>query len=214
MARAATALPCWVATADQKDVFAEIVTRDLRGTVPAIRELLAAYRVAFGGEDRRYKQPWYEGDDSIASLGYALRALILLDVGSLSDWETYVEGRNEHEGFSISLFPEFAARHGWSDPRVVEAAIFIAVEKIRAGYGPACSKWIEDGLFDRAEFSVNPEWLSNAILRRIVASDLDEANSLDMSVTQSLGLCLRKRAKTRYFATVLADLNLDHTLSD
>jgi hypothetical protein len=153
---------------DEEELFSLIVEKRLKGTVPALRRLLLAYLAAV--KAKGLEQPWYDGDQGMAALCHALRALMLLDAGGSYDvMRAYMNQRDpEHESFSADvLFPEMKERDGWAGEDDVRFGVFVALNSIRGGRGPAEAVWNVGGLIDAARSIVPGARFAELVLEEI-----------------------------------------------
>ncbi|MGI9421959.1 MAG: hypothetical protein ACR2PA_02120 [Hyphomicrobiaceae bacterium] len=159
-------------TVTEPDFFQRIVDNELDLSLE-LRKLLTTYldKIGEGGEGR---QPWYSNE--IPALGPAMRALVLMDAGSLDILRTYMSKRDgEHEIYCWQeIFPDLIAQHGWCDDTMFSFGIFATLnvnwgghsgfDRNRYGLLTAASKRYPASKFARmilteiAKFEARQQW--------------------------------------------------------
>lgn len=150
-------------TCSEPDVFQRIVD-DRLDIVRELREVLTTYldKLGQGGEGT---QPWYTS--AVPALGYAMRALVLLDPSSTDILRRFMTKRDgEHETFCWgTIVPDLIGRHGWRDRATLRFGVFVALNirwgGLRVG-DPNCY-----GLFTAAAQQVSVPEFSNMIIEEI-----------------------------------------------
>ena len=156
----------------EEDFYQALFKRELPVT-QALRQLILAYLERIeGGEG---SQPWSDGEEGIAAFGQAVRALVLLDPGSLDVLRLYMTKRDgEHESFCGDVvLPDFLKRHGWHDEAVLGFGVFFAINRIWGGRGPENRIWNEYGLIDAASAMMTAEAFAELVLAELRSHDLE-----------------------------------------
>lgn len=110
----------------EPEMFQTIIDQEMPVT-EGLRAVLSAYLEQVKPDARN--QLWYEDEEGIGALGYALRALVLLDPDALDIFRLYLARRDtEHEGFCLNVvLPEFVEKHGWRDEKALRFGVYCAI---------------------------------------------------------------------------------------
>ncbi|MEQ1673394.1 MAG: hypothetical protein ABL893_21310, partial [Hyphomicrobium sp.] len=130
--------------------------------IDELRQLLKTYIGKLGEGGR---QPWYT--NAVPALGYAMRALVLLDVNSTDILRQYmIECDREHEKFCYhTIFSDLIRRRGWRDRSMLQLGIFMAICVEAGGQGRANLE--HDGLLTAAASQTSPEEFARMVLQEL-----------------------------------------------
>lgn len=145
--------------------FDEIVSRNLP-LQSVLRDLLATYlkKIGKGGEGRQLWQ-----SEEVPALGFAMRALVLLDASALDVFREFVRKRDaEHESYCRRvILRDFVARHGWRDIEAVKFGVYFHMHLEQSGL--VGFKLDTYGLVTAAEHLVPADVLAGIIVKEAMA---------------------------------------------
>ena len=155
-------------TFDEKSFYSQVVDSGYAAAA-ALRALLNSYVARVGAGEGT--NPWCDPQNGVAGLGYALRALVILDPNSLDVFRAYAAKRDgEHEVYCCRvLFPEYVARHGLKDEAAIRFGVYLTINQM---WGGLTIDRVPFGLMEAAKVFVPPKRFYEILMQEIQAFNL------------------------------------------